>query len=150
MPTTNPNGWSMLRRLRDEMDSALQGAFASRPAWWTNLNLQPATSFPALNVWQTEQDVFVEAELPGVTHEQLDISVLSGQLTLRGERRPSGEQQTWHRRERTFGAFERTLRLPADVNADKVEAKLEHGVLTIRLPKAEAAKPRKISVTTIA
>lgn len=148
MPQMNPNGWSVLRRWRDEMDNALQGVFNGRPQGLAGLNVAGPVVFPPLNVWQTEHELFVEAELPGVAQDHLEISVLGGQLTLRGERQPSAEQQTWHRRERAFGAFERTLRLPTDVDADKVEATLEHGVLTIRLPKAEAAKPRKIEVKT--
>lgn len=144
MPQVNPSGWALLRRLRDEMDSALQSGLGTRLGWFPQAGAVPA--FPALNVWQTEQEVIVEAELPGVAEDQLEISVLSGQLTLRGERKPSTEQQQWHRRERTFGKFERTLRLPIDVDADRVEAALCQGVLTIRLPKAEAAKPRKIPV----
>lgn len=103
---------------------------------------------PALNVWADEHDVYVQADLPGVDAHKLDISVVEGnRLTIQGER-PVVEvpNAVWHRQERGFGTFTRELTLPTLVNADKVEAKYEHGVLTLTLPKAEAAKPRKIAV----
>jgi HSP20 family protein len=90
----------------------------------------------------------VELEVPGVKHDQVEISVAGGELSL-AIRRPEVEQPgvTYHRRERPVGAFSRVLRLPADVDAEKVGAELKNGVLLITLPKAESAKPRKINVT---
>src|SRR5262245_23670743 len=89
-----------------------------------------------------------EAELPGVELKDLEIHVTGGkELTLKGERRPvAPEGGVWHRQERAFGAFTRTLTLPFAVDPDKVEARLENGVLTIQLAKHESAKPRKIAV----
>jgi HSP20 family protein len=102
-----------------------------------------------VNIWQNENDVFAEAEVPGVKGEDLDISVVGNELTIKGNRQPAGDENTaYHRRERGAGAFARVIRLPVDVEADKVQASLRHGVLTLTLPKAEAAKPRKINVTT--
>lgn len=104
--------------------------------------------FPALNVWEDTDSVFVEAELPGVEFKDLEIYVTGGnQLTVKGERKPAvPERGVWHRQERTFGAFSRSLTLPFAVDADKVDARLENGVLQIRLAKHESAKPRKIAV----
>lgn len=104
--------------------------------------------YPALNVWEDTDHVYLEAELPGVEFKDLEIYVSGGnELTLKGERKPSvPEQGVWHRQERTFGVFSRSLTLPFPVDADKVEARLENGVLHIRLAKHEAAKPRKINV----
>ena len=87
-------------------------------------------------------------KLPGLRLEDLEIYVTGGdQLTLKGTRQPAKvEKGLWHRQERAFGTFERVLTLPSAVDADKVEAKFEHGVLTIAMPKAEEAKPRKITV----
>jgi HSP20 family protein len=104
--------------------------------------------YPAFNVWEDADHCFVEAELPGVELKDLDITVLGGnQLTVKGERRPASvEKGVWHRQERTFGTFSRTLELPFHVDAEKVEAKLENGVLTVKLAKHESSRPRKIAV----
>ncbi len=107
-----------------------------------------AAAFPPVNVWEDDDRVFVEAELPGMKAEDLDIQVLGGtELTIKGERQPCvPENGVLHRQERAFGNFTRTLTLPFAVDADKVEARFENGVLVIQLPKHAAAKPRKIEV----
>jgi len=106
---------------------------------------------PALNVWEDGNAVYVETDLPGVAADKLDVSVVEGnQLTIQGERAaPSVENAVWHRQERGFGTFTRSVTLPTLVNADKVEARFEQGVLRLTLPKAEAAKPRKIAVKAV-
>jgi HSP20 family protein len=109
-------------------------------------NRQPGG--PALNVWEDENAVYVETDLPGVPADKLDVSVTEGnQLTIQGERpAPEVANAVWHRQERGSGTFTRAVTLPTLVNADKVEARFEQGVLKLTLPKAEAAKPRKIAV----
>lgn len=103
--------------------------------------------FPALNIWDEGEAIHVEAELPGLKLEDLEITLLGNELTLSGEYRHSAsENTTYHRRERNVGSFNRVLQLPSEVNAEKVEAKLTAGVLSLTLPKAEAAKPHKINV----
>jgi len=104
--------------------------------------------YPAINVWEDESSVHAEAELPGLLQDQIEVYVNEGNLlTVQGERRlGEGPNGTWHRRERGFGKFSRTVTLPADVDAEKVEARLENGVLHITLPKSAAALPRKIAV----
>ena len=104
--------------------------------------------FPALNVWEESDNLFVEAELPGMQPADIEILVTGGdQLTLKGERKAvEVEKAAWHRQERGFGKFVRTLQLPYQVDPEKVEAKFENGVLNIRLSKHEAAKARKITV----
>jgi HSP20 family protein len=103
---------------------------------------------PAVNVWADEHAVFVETDLPGIDPAQLDVSVTEGnRLTIQGERpEVDVENAVWHRQERGHGTFVRELTLPTLVDADKVEARYEAGVLRLTLPKAEAAKPRKITV----
>lgn len=102
---------------------------------------------PAVNLWETEGELMAEAELPGVRQEDLEILVVGGELTIKGQRgQAANGSRAYHRRERTTGPFQRTIRLPIDVDSSKVEATLREGVLQIRLPKAEAAKPRKIPV----
>jgi len=103
---------------------------------------------PSVNVWADEHTVFVEADLPGVDASKLDIAVTEGnRLTIQGERPEVNlPNAVWHRQERGHGTFVRELTLPMPVDADKVEARYDAGVLRLTLPMAEAAKPRKITV----
>ncbi len=130
-------------RLQNEMDRLFR-RFGETAAAWPGL----AASYPALNIWEDDNHVYAEAELPGMTHDQLQIYVTAGnRLTVQGERQPDEHLKgVWHRRERGVGAFSRTVELPVPVDADKVEARFEHGVLRVTLPKSEQAKPRRITV----
>src|SRR5262249_15589989 len=107
-----------------------------------------AAAYSPLNVWEDNDTVFVEAELPGLDRKDLEIYVTGGnQLTLKGQRQPpTVEKGIWHRQERNFGQFSRTVALPFAVDADKVNARFENGILLIQLAKHESAKPRKIDV----
>lgn len=136
------NMWTDMNRVHDEL-SRLFGRFNGYP------RTAPAT-WPAINVWEDEQNVLAEVDLPGLNLEKLEVFVTEGnQLTIHGERLLQQQKgAVWHRQERGFGQFERELTLPAMVDADKVEAKYELGVLRLTLPKSEAAKPRKIAVKT--
>ena len=130
--------------LREEMNRLFSG-MAPDGAWpW-----QSGRGQPAVNVWETADAVVAELEVPGVKNDQIDISVVENELTLRIQRpeMPS-EEITFHRRERPSGPLTRVLRLPVPVDADRVSAELREGVLTVTLPKAENAKPRKIDVKT--
>lgn len=103
--------------------------------------------FPPLIVTEEGDTIFVEAEIPGIKAEDLDISVVGRTLTLSGERKPEEtENVNYHRRERKWGSFRKALTLPEDVNSDAVRAECKNGVLKIALPKAEHAKPRKITI----
>lgn len=103
---------------------------------------------PALDVSETAEEICVRAELPGVAADDLEISVSGDVLTLRGEKKQETEEKGrgYHRVERRFGDFQRSVPLPASVDRDKVEAAYRDGVLTIRLPKKETAKPKRIEV----
>lgn len=105
---------------------------------------------PLLNLWEDEQALYVDADIPGIDPTKLDVTVTEGnQLTIQGERAvPELKGAAWVRQERPTGPFVRVVGLPALVDADKVEARYEHGVLRLTLPKHEAAKPRKIQVQT--
>src|SRR5262249_30472815 len=107
-----------------------------------------AVSYPALNLWEDEDYVYAEAELPGLKLEDLEIYVTgNNQLTLKGERKLAAPAKVeGHRQERGFGTFERVLTLPVGVDAAKIEARFENGVLTIPMAKAPECKPRKIPV----
>ena len=135
------NPWRDIDRMQREM-SRLFDEVAYTPR--TRL----APSFPAMNAWTNEDGAVITAELPGVNPEDIDISVVGETLKLTGSRQLEGlpEGAKYHRRERGHGTFTRTFQLPFSVEADKVEAFFEKGVLHISLPRAEAEKPKKISV----
>ncbi len=103
--------------------------------------------FPPLVVTEDADTIYVEAEIPGIKAEDLDISVIGRTLTLSGERKPEETQNvSYHRRERKWGSFRKALTLPEDVNAEAVRAECKDGVLKLVLPKPEHVKPRKITI----
>ncbi len=135
-------------QLRGEMDRVLGDFVGNLPRWgiapWAG-----ARQFPPLNIWEDQDALYAEAELAGVASENVDVSVVGNELSISGERQARQEEGVaYHRQERGQGAFRRTLRLPVEVDADAVSAQLKDGILTVRLPKAAAAKPRKINVAT--
>jgi HSP20 family protein len=103
---------------------------------------------PPMDVLETQDRYTITMELPGITPDQVDITFNDGALTVRGERKfYEGEsEENFHRVERRYGAFARSLTLPAQVDAEKISASFANGVLTLEVPKAEAAKPRRIEV----
>ena len=105
-------------------------------------------AFPPINMWEDGDELFITAELPGQSLEDLEILVTGqNQLTIKGERKPPVfEKAVRHRQERVYGKFTRTFPLPFAVDADKVEAELQQGVLRLKLAKHESAKSRKIQV----
>jgi len=142
MMTRMMNAYSPLFRLHDEMNRLFEGFFEDLPA------VRPyGQGYPALNTWEDADAGYIEAELPGLTMEDLEVLVSGGEVTINGHRKLAEPQgASWHRRERSWGQFTRTVTLPWDIDAEKVEAKLRDGVLTVRLPKAESAKPRKVKL----
>lgn len=141
MLATRWEPWAEMHRLSREMDRIFGrgGSGMGR--------LLGVGSYPALNVWEDAEHLYAEAELPGFRLEDLEIYVTGNQLTIKGERRPpEHESGTWHRQERSYGKFSRMIELPGEVDGDKVEAEFKHGVLSIKLPKSEAVKPRRIEV----
>jgi HSP20 family protein len=127
-----------MRRLQDELDRGLAPS-ASRTG---------RAGYPAVNLWQGENSVAVTTELPGVEAEDIEISVKDDTLSFSGERKlpGAGEKATWHMRERPFGKFARTVRLPFRVDPEKVEARFANGVLQIEMQRPEEDRPRRIEV----
>jgi HSP20 family protein len=105
--------------------------------------------FPPLNVTQDDNNFYIRAEVPGVKAADLSISALRNRVSIAGKREipKENDKVSYHRKERAEGEFSRTVSLPAEVVADKVEARYADGVLTLTLPKAEEAKPRQIAVS---
>jgi HSP20 family protein len=100
-----------------------------------------------MNLWETDQALLVEVEVPGIAESDLDVEVTGKDVTIRGRRQAlKAKDAVYHRRERQVGEFERTFQVPIDIDGDQVEAKLVDGVLSVTLPKAAVAKPRKIAV----
>ncbi|NOH02802.1 MAG: Hsp20/alpha crystallin family protein [Chloroflexi bacterium] len=129
--------------LREAMDRLFDEAF-TRPFSLANGNW----SVPAVDMYQTDNEVVVKAALPGIKADEVQINVTGEVLTIKGETRQENEtkQKTYHLREQRWGAFERSIVLPTDVVADKARADFENGVLTVMLPKADEVKPKTISI----
>jgi HSP20 family protein len=104
---------------------------------------------PVVDIFENDKhEIVLRAELPGLKREEIDIRVENNTLTLKGERKRDAEvkQESYHRVERSYGAFSRSFSLPATINTEKVGATFTDGVLTITLPLREEAKPRQIQV----
>ena len=128
--------------LREAMDHLFDDAF-TRP-----LTLRDGWSAPAIDMYQTDDEIVVKASLPGVKADEVQINITGEILTLKGETKQVEEKKdkAWHMREQRWGAFERAIALPTEVVADKAKAEFENGILTITLPKADEVKPRTITV----
>jgi len=140
--SNTPSIWREMDRMQREMNrlfnSYARGSYRTAP------------SYPALNLWADEESVIIRAELPGVDPEDLEVSVDDGDLTLSGSRTREElpEGATYHRQERNYGSFARTIHLPYKIDAEEVNASMQDGVLTLTLPRAEEDKPKKIKVKT--
>ena len=130
-----------MQRLRQDVDRLFTDASA-------DIRRSGAAGYPAMNIWTNSDGAIVTAELPGINPEDIDISVQNDTLTLTGSRQPNGlqEDEIYHRRERGYGRFTRSFQLPFHVEAGKVEAVFDKGVLQVSVPRAEADKPKKITV----
>lgn len=141
-------GWTSpfeeLERMRRQMDWLSSGL--SRGL----LGTPTAGVFPLMNITEDKDNYYVRAELPGLKADDLDISVTGDALSIAGERRLPAEDEKakYHRREREAGGFSRIITLPAQVDTGKVDARCKDGLLTVTLPKAEATKPKQITVKT--
>lgn len=129
--------WLELDRMQREVGRLFSGT-----------SIPYSQSFPAANIWSREDDVLVTAEIPGVDPKNIDISVEGDVLTMSGSRvmEELAEGEAYHRQERPHGTFRKSLRLPFRVDGNKVEASYQKGILTVKLPRIESDKPRKISI----
>jgi len=137
-----PPAWREVDRLQREMNRLFEDYYPGR--------MRTSPGYPALNVWTSQDGLSVTAEVPGVPPQDIDISVVGETLTLSGVRKPDEltEDARYHRQERGYGSFTRSIQLPFPVDVAKVEATFKDGILSIALPRAEADKPRKIAVKT--
>ena len=128
--------------LREAMDRLFDDAFTRPISMTGNLSL------PAIDMYQTDDELVVKAAVPGVKAGDVQISVTGDVLSIKGETRLKEESKdkAWHIREQRWGSFERRIMLPTDVVADKAKAEFEDGILTITLPKAGEVRPKTITV----
>jgi len=131
--------------LRDAMDRLFEESFIRPSRFWPD-RLERG-ELP-IDMYQTANDVVVKASLPGVKPEEVDISISGDTLIIKGEHKEEQEvkQEDYFRKERYYGAFNRSLILPVQVKSDKAEAVFDNGILTLTLPKAEETKPKQIKV----
>jgi len=146
---TNLTRWEPEREmmtLREAMDRLFNDAF-TRPLYRRGTNGSNWSS-PAVDMYQTENEIVVKAALPGMKADEVQINVHDDLLTLKGEMKQDEERkdQAWHIRERSWGSFERSIQLPMGVMADRAQADFENGILTVTLPKSEKAKPKTINI----
>jgi len=129
--------WRDLNRLQDEVNRLFSGALETKSG-----------GYPALRVWSKDDGAVLEAAIPGVSSENIEISVLGDSVTLAGKRMPQevAKGVTVHRRERDYGSFARTVQLPFRIEADQVRAVFHQGVLELTLPRALADMPKRIAV----
>ena len=108
----------------------------------------PSRIAPSMDLAETENELIVKAELPGLTDKAVDVTLKDDVLTIKGEKKQESREKGkhYHRVERSFGSFQRAFRLPSPVDAKAVNAKFENGILEITLPKAEEARPKKIEI----
>ena len=137
-----PDVYSNLHRLSRMMDEALGGE-------WNGGGTLASAWTPSCDVFEDKENLRIVVELPGVRPEDVKLSLENQVLTIQGEKKQVAEEKSerWHRYERSYGRFERMFTLPSTVDPDRIDAKVEHGVLTVTLPKAERARPREIAVS---
>ncbi len=141
--TTNP--WSPLFQLQSDLNDVFDRSGIASAPWDFD-----QAAYPTVNIWQDGDNAYLQAQVPGVSLEHIEVLVTGKQVSLKVHRKApaddTAKHRTWLRQERATGDFSRLLELPWEIQADKVEAGLKAGVLTVTLPKAEASKPRRIKL----
>lgn len=143
VPTWRSGGpFEEMDRIRRQMDRVLEAFGGEQTARIS------AGVFPLINLSEDQGNYYIRAELPGIEAEQLDIQATANGLSLSGERMiaQEGNGVKYHRREREGGSFSRMITLPGEIDSDKIDAELVNGILTVKVAKAEAAKPKQIAI----
>ena len=137
--------FSELSRMQQEMNRFFDEFFGERRS-----ELAEGAWVPSVDVSETDKELKVRAELPGMTQDDIELNLQDNVLTLKGEKKQEKkeEKENYHRTECCYGSFTRSLTLPVSVDQDKVQATFKDGILEITLPKSEEVKPKKISITT--
>ncbi|MBK8176123.1 MAG: Hsp20/alpha crystallin family protein [Rhodospirillales bacterium] len=129
-----------LRRIQEEINRAFGDQHSTASA-----------EFPPVNIWRSAEGIIITAEIPGVSLDAIDLTVHQNTLTIKGRRDadPRDGGASYHRRERVFGPFARTIELPYAVDAERVRASASSGILSIELPRPASDRPRKIAITQV-
>ena len=137
--------FSNLMTAQREFDRLFKDAFSP---FHSEGELSTRTWAPPVDIYETENDIVLKAELPGVDSKDVEVKVEDNTLYLKGERKFEKEvkNESYHRVERSYGAFARSFSLPNSISAEKVKAEFKDGLLTLTLPKREEAKPRTIKI----
>jgi HSP20 family protein len=132
--------------MREEMNRLFDSFFSGLPE--RRKGLLESEWAPSIDVAETDEDIVVTAELPGVKQEEVDITIADDVLTLKGEKKEEKEvkEKNYHRIERSYGSFQRSISLPTGTKADKAKATYKDGILSVTIPKAEEAKPKQIKI----
>ncbi len=142
-PALYRNPFNELERMRRQMDMLAGNLFTGSP----QQTVAPGV-YPALNLTEDKDKYYIRAELPGLKNEDLDIQATGKSISISGQKKipPEDDNAKYHRREREAGKFSRIIDLPDNIDTEKVEAGLASGILTITIPKAEAVKPKQITI----
>jgi HSP20 family protein len=134
-----------LERMRREMDRLWDSFFEERPR---RKGEEVGEWLPSLDVSETKSDLVVKAEIPGIDPKDIDISLTNDLLTIKGEKKQEKEEkeENYHLIERSYGSFTRSIRLPKEVQSDKISASYKNGLLKVTLPKSEEAKKKEIKI----
>jgi HSP20 family protein len=137
-PRNNGDLFADMRRMQSAMNQLFEG---------TRTAGQSAT-FPPVNFWASQDSIVMTTELPGLTEQDIELTVKDTMLQLRGTypEPENGDDITWHRHERVDGTFLRTVELPFRVNPDHIDARFENGVLTVEMQRPEGDKPKRIAI----
>ena len=136
---------SDLLDIRGEMSRVFDDFFVRRPSLRVLRNVGWS---PNIDIADTDEEITLKAELPGMTKEDVDVSITDNILTLRGEKKQEQEtkKENYHRIERSYGSFQRIFTLPKSIQSDKIKANFKDGILNINIPKAEEVKPKQIAI----
>jgi HSP20 family protein len=134
-----------LERMRREMDRLWDSFFEGKPA---KRGEEAGEWLPTLDVSETKNELVIRAEIPGIDPKDIDISLVNDILTVKGEKKQEKEEkdENYHLIERSYGSFSRTIRLPKEVQSDKINASYKNGILKVALPKSEEAKKKEIKI----
>lgn len=156
-PVRREEGRDPFLALRERMDRLMEDFFGGFEAWPSRWAISPfewrmGAFTPSLDVRDEGDQIRIEAELPGMSEKDVEISMTGDAIVIKGEKRQEAEEKekNYYRMERSYGSFERTVPLPVDVDRDKVEARFRNGVLDITLPKTQeaVAATKKIPIKT--
>ena len=136
-----------LNALQEQFNQLVEDAYTKQqPNFGRYRDLDNNQWQPPVEAWETDKEIFLSLDLPGISANELELQIEGEQLTIKGERKPSEEQRNYRRKEKVYGRFYRAFNLTTPIERDKVTATYKNGVIEIVLPKTEAVKPKQIKI----